>query len=113
MEQWCLAHDGEIEVVLPDNTRCDCLTPTHAVEVDFGEKWYEALGQSLYYGLQTGKKPGIVLIIEESTDLKYWLRLNSTILHYELPIDTWQIGMEDETPAKIPSAVFQWLLLKN
>jgi hypothetical protein len=49
-----------MEYVLPDKTRCDCLTPTHAVEVDFGPKWHEAIGQSLY-NLQTGKKVGIVL----------------------------------------------------
>ena len=27
---------GETEVVAPDGTRCDILTETHAIEVDFG-----------------------------------------------------------------------------
>jgi len=27
-ERWCEAHRGQIEVVLPDGTRCDCLTDT-------------------------------------------------------------------------------------
>ena len=36
---WCKAHTGQIEVVLPDGTRCDCLTDTHAIEFDFGSNW--------------------------------------------------------------------------
>lgn len=77
---------------MPDGTRCDCLTETHAVEFDFGEKWSEAIGQSLYYSLQTGKKAGIVLIIETIKDRKYWIRLNTTIDQFKLPIDTWAVG---------------------
>jgi len=87
---WC-ADKGQTEYRLPDKTRCDCLTATHAVEVDFSTKWYEAIGQSLYYGLQTGERPGILLILEKESDYKYWLRMNSTIEHYDLPIDTWMI----------------------
>lgn len=90
-EQWCKGR-GQVEYVLPDKTRCDCLTSTHAVEFDFGSKWAEAIGQSLYYSLQTGKRAGIVLILEDQQDRVYWLRLNSTIQHFNLPIDTWSIG---------------------
>jgi len=89
--QWC-ATRGQAEFVLPDKTRCDCLTPSHAVEFDFGEKWAEAIGQSLYYSLQTGKRAGVVLILEKEKDRRYWLRLNSTIMHFGLPIDTWAVG---------------------
>jgi len=90
--RWCADRGGQTEVVLPDRTRCDCVTETHAIEFDFGQhKWAEAIGQSLYYGLQTGKKPGIVLILEHEKDRRYWIRLNSTIQHYNLPIDTWVI----------------------
>jgi len=90
-EQWCKGR-GQVEYVLPDKTRCDCLTATHAVEFDFGSKWAEAIGQSLYYSLQTGKRAGVVLILEDQQDRVYWLRLNSTIQHFNLPIDTWAIG---------------------
>lgn len=90
-EHWCKGR-GQVEYVLPDKTRCDCLTATHAVEFDFGKKWPEAIGQSLYYSLQTGKRAGIVLILEDQQDRVYWLRLNSTIKHFNLPIDTWSIG---------------------
>lgn len=42
----------------------------------------------LYYNMQTGKRLGIVLILESSKCRKYLLRLNSIIEHYKLPIDT-------------------------
>ena len=59
---------------------------------DLGNDWAETIGQSAYYSLQTDKKPGIVLIMESMKDRKYWLRLNSTIQHFNMPIDTWNIG---------------------
>ncbi len=90
-QKWCEAQKGQVEVVLPDGTRCDCVTDTHAIEFDFGNKWTEAVGQSLYYSLQPGKKAGIVLILETMKDRKYWIRLNTTIEHFNLPIDTWSI----------------------
>jgi hypothetical protein len=95
-EQWCNDHGGRIEVTLADKTRCDCITDTHAIEFDFSRKWAEAIGQSLYYSLQTGKKAGIVLILESPTDYRYWIRLNSTVQHFNLPIDTWTVGEEKQ-----------------
>lgn len=91
-QQWCAKQGGQAEVVLPDRTRCDCITATHAIELDFGNKWAESIGQALYYSIQTGKKAGIVLILEDQKDRKYWIRLNSIIQHFNLPVDTWQIG---------------------
>ena len=91
-ERWCKAHDGQVEVVLPDRTRCDCLTDTHAIEFDFGNKWAESIGQALYYSIQTGKRAGVVLILEKQKDYKYWIRLNTIIEHYGLPIDSWKLG---------------------
>lgn len=91
-ERWCAENRGEVEVVLPDRTRCDCLTSGNAIEFDFGPKWAEAIGQALYYSVQTGKRAGIVLILEKPADRKYWIRLNSVIQHFELPVDTWEMG---------------------
>ncbi len=91
-EKWCSEHHGQTEVVLSDKTRADCITETHAIEFDFGKKWAESLGQALYYSLQTGKKAGIVLILESPKDRKYFIRLNSTIQHFNLPIDTWEMS---------------------
>ena len=91
-QKWCEAQKGEVEVVLADGTRCDCVTETHAIEFDFGDHWSEAAGQSAYYAIQTGKKAGIVLIVETMKDRKYWIRLNTTIEHFNLSIDTWRVG---------------------
>lgn len=90
-EKWCTQNNGITEFRFPDKTRCDCLTDTHAVEFDFGRKWAEAIGQALYYGFQADKRAGIVLIIEQPSDQKYWIRLNSVIEYYKLPIETWII----------------------
>ena len=35
-QNWCEVHNGRVEVALPDGTRCDCVTDTHAIEFDFG-----------------------------------------------------------------------------
>lgn len=85
---------GQAEAVLEDQTRADCITATHAIEFDFGKKWAESLGQALYYSLQTGKRAGIVLILENPKDRKYFIRLNSTIERFGLPIDTWEMQQD-------------------
>ena len=89
-DQWC-AGRGSTEVVRMDHTRCDCLTPTNAVEVDFAKKFYEAIGQSLYYSMQTGHRAGVLLILESPADRTYWDRLNSVVERFNLPIDLWKI----------------------
>lgn len=74
---WCSAVGGTQEVVLSDKARVDCVTPTHAVEFDFADKWGESIGQSLFYGATLGRKPGIVLIMEDAKkDKKYLDRVN-------------------------------------
>lgn len=95
-ERWCEPYGGQMEVVLPDRTRCDCLFETHAVEFDFADKWAEAIGQSLYYAFQTEKRAGIILIMESEDDCIYWNRLISVIDYFNLPIDVLsiRIGME-------------------
>ncbi|MBI2400799.1 MAG: hypothetical protein HYV23_07065 [Deltaproteobacteria bacterium] len=74
-KSWCEAAGGASEFVLPDRARVDCLTLTHAVEVDFAPKWAEAIGQALYYSIATGKSPGILLIMEDRDDGRFLNRL--------------------------------------
>lgn len=87
---WCVDHGGEAEVALPDGTRADCVTETHAVEVERAAKWYEGIGQALWYGFQTNLQPGLVVIAGED-DERYLYRLNSVIEHYGLPIEMWTV----------------------
>ena len=82
---------GETEVVLGDNTRCDIVTDTHAIEVDFADKWAEAIGQSLSYGLTLNLKPAIVLIMEQENDERHFIRINTIIDHYQLNIEVFPI----------------------
>ena len=80
-------YSGQTEVVLPDGTRCDIVTEAHAIEVDFADKWAEAIGQSLSYSFQLNKKAGILLILESPKDERHLIRVQSIIQHYRLPID--------------------------
>ena len=84
---WCAQHNGQIEYVLDDGTRVDCLTCEYAIEFDFAPKWAEAIGQALYYALKTNRKPAIVLICEDpAKDLKYLTRLQSVAGQYKITI---------------------------
>ena len=74
-------------MTMPDGTRCDILTDTHAIEVDFADKWAEAIGQSLNYAMQTGKKAGIVLVLKDRGDEKHLERLWEMKRHYSMDIE--------------------------
>lgn len=68
---------GQTEYRLPDKTRVDCLTDEYAIEFDYGNKWAEGIGQSLYYAKKTGKKPAIALILRSEKDNKYIERIKA------------------------------------
>ena len=72
---------------MPDGTRCDILTDTHAIEVDFADKWSEAIGQSLNYATQTGKKAGIVLVLKDRGVEKHLERLREMARRYSMAIN--------------------------
>lgn len=59
---WCSSMGGEAEFRLHDNARVDCLLPQYAVEAEYTTKWYESIGQSLYYAMMTERKPAILFI---------------------------------------------------
>ena len=73
--EWCAEQGGVTEYVLPDRTRVDCLTDTHAIEIDFADQWYCAVGQALHYARMAEREPGIALILEHPEDEKYLERL--------------------------------------
>lgn len=70
----CNEFGGDMEYVLFDKARVDCLTDEYAIEVDFAKKWAEGIGQSLYYAEVTGKKPAIGVISGDG-DEKYLDRI--------------------------------------
>ena len=74
-----------------DGTRCDILTATHAIEVDFAKKWAEAIGQSLHYALHTGKKPAVALILLSLSENKYVERVRNISSKYSLGLTIYPI----------------------
>lgn len=99
------ALDGEIEVSLPDGSRCDIVTEEYAIEVEKAANWHESLGQSLNYAFQSNKKAGILLIIHGESDS---LKLMSLITHYQLSISVWTIHSETLEVKK--SRIEEWEL---
>lgn len=83
--KFCKKIGGEMEVVLSDRTRVDCLTNEYAIEVDFAKKWAEGIGQGLYYGYMTDKKPAVALICG-SRDKRYLKRLQRVANRYNIKV---------------------------
>jgi hypothetical protein len=85
---FCKEMGGQAEYVLPDRSRVDCLTSTHAFEADWaqGLKVYESIGQALYYSAETGKQPGILLLIKKNNSEKYIRKVRRVIETFNLPI---------------------------
>ena len=82
---WCSANAGIEEYENKDKTRVDCLTATHAVEFDFANKWAESLGQAMHYGYMTGKKPKVVLILDNpKAQMVYFRRIQRLGKKYDI-----------------------------
>ena len=78
---------GEVENRLRDGTRVDILTDALAIEVDFAEKWYEALGQSCHYARHTGRHPVLYLIVMDEGDERFVDRALETAKIVTVKID--------------------------
>ena len=97
-EKFCNEMSGQSEYVLKDLSRVDCLTDTHAFEVDWAEgmKVYEAIGQSLYYSSETGKLPGILLLIRKENSEKHIRKIREVIKAFDLPIELLELDVTSE-----------------
>ena len=74
---------GEREVSIKGG-RIDLLTSEYAFEVEWASNWKEAIGQSIWYGLNTQKKPGIILLLKSKSDYKYFIQLNTALEYAKL-----------------------------
>lgn len=83
----------QTEVTLANGTRVDCISDTHAIEVDWSAKWAESIGQALSYAASTGKTPGVFLICKsrKSTCEGHFARMKDAIESWQLPIDVWMV----------------------
>ena len=86
--QKCACAGIEMERTLPSGARADCVSETHAIEVESYSNWSEGIGQSLHYADETGLKPKLIMFCEtnEVQCFRESLRLKSTISAYHLPI---------------------------
>lgn len=87
--QDCVCHGMEREVTMPSGGRADCVGETTVTEIDRTSKWAEAIGQSLYYAEQTGKRARVVLFCDASPGvcLGHRLRFEGTVAYHGLPIE--------------------------
>lgn len=75
-------------------TFVDCVSDTHAFEVDFTGSWAEAIGQALAYGEQLGLRPGIILVCHERSTMETCIRhgyiVEQTIAGLGLGLTLWR-----------------------
>ena len=74
---------GEMEVTVAGG-RADLVTKDIAWEVEFASNWKSSIGQALWYGLQTNKKAGIILIKRAEKENRYVIQLGSALQHGNL-----------------------------
>jgi len=89
--------------VLIDGTRPDLMTTEYAIEVDWGPKWAEGVGQALYYAKVTSRTPAVLILTKEgedrNNDIKYVLRAitalprGSKVWWYDCNERNWVAGM--------------------
>ncbi|NJC27849.1 hypothetical protein [Neolewinella antarctica] len=81
---------GRTEVPVTSG-RADIVTADYAIEVERAANWKHSIGQALWYGLQTNRRAGIILILGQENDFTYFQQLNSALNHGGLSdkIETW------------------------
>jgi hypothetical protein len=100
-KEWCAKHNGEIDYKTQENTTVDCMTNNYAIEFDFGENWNQAMRKSRHQSLNTGKYPGIVLILQNSANKKHLFKLREIVEKRRLGIKIWTVGIDVELPCDI------------
>ncbi len=84
---------------LPNGTHVDCLTDDYAIEVDFSNKWAEAIGQSLMYAAELERLPGIILVCRQGMDpglcLKHGYLIEQTVNWWRIGMTVWHCAAED------------------
>ena len=87
--EFAVKMDGQTEVRLSNGTRADIVTDKYAIEVDFGAKWAEAIGQSLSYGIVLEKQPGILLVLKGEDEIRFLERLMPVAIKHGIQVWIW------------------------
>jgi hypothetical protein len=97
--EFAVAIGGQTEVRLADGTRADIVTDEYAIEVDFGAKWAESIGQSLSYAIQLEKKAGVLLVLKDDNEIRFLERLMKVAVEHGITVWIW--NYTDDTWSKV------------
>ena len=85
------------EVKTFDGSRVDILTPELAIEVEWSYKWKESIGQAVLYGIETDRRPGIILL-SRGKDMKYLHRCQIVCTKLNIQLRVQEVPEKDATP---------------
>ncbi|RWK43742.1 hypothetical protein [Mesorhizobium sp.] len=117
IERYCAGMNTQFNN--PDHTRTDCISGTHAIEVDFSKDFKTALGQALHYALwtkdiaenpdtwarwyrqvPTPRKAGIIFTCSEDRRLETCadqvVRMKRIVEEYHLPLTIWDCNPKED-----------------
>ena len=98
-DAWCQAREDYVRTEQPvTGGQVDCLTERYAIEFGFASKWKEDIAQARWYGMQTSKIPGIVMIYRQPSDEKYFRYLEDYLHHHDIYIRVWTIDADYVDP---------------
>jgi len=88
--QECACTGMELEVPTGIGTRIDCLSETHAIEVEALQDWIESIGQSLHYAARSNRKAKVLFFCEQEQGAcnRHWLAFQETVSQFDLPIES-------------------------
>ena len=92
----------EIEKTLITGGPIDCFNDKFAIEVDWANKWAEAVGQSLYYADATDRKPAIILLCTDSEGpveglcRGYVYRLEYALAFVNTHVEVWTCAIDKD-----------------
>lgn len=87
--QECACAGMELEKRTKSGTFVDCVSKTHAIEIDATNDWAQAIGQVLHYAMEEEKLAKILLFCEDDKldCLRHTYILSSVIEEHGLPIE--------------------------
>lgn len=89
--KWCTDNGGSEKPTYLKNYEAypDCIVQKYAIEVDFIEKWAEAIGQSLAYAAMMDLEPGILFIIRRPEDYQQLRKFYEATKFINVHIRVW------------------------
>ena len=70
---------GQVAFDIGEVKKVDCVTATHAIAYVLSDDWATGLGRALHWAAVTGKRPGIVVIIDPEGQSRDLAKLKSAL----------------------------------